>query len=334
MPADPLRAFRVWPQAPPRAGRVALGPTRYGWWFVTAMLVMLLSSLNYNLNLGFGLSFLLCGMCLASCLQTRRALCGVRLQAMPAPAVFAGEQATFAIRAVAPTDRLALALCLVPQFGEDDDHPARDVQAHVPQVFTLTMPATHRGRLRPGPVVLQTVWPLGLFRAWTVVDLDLECLVWPKPATEVPEFQTDGRGHGQDRSGGPGVDDFRELRPYMPGDPPQRVSWKASTRGQGLFVKEFEGMTSGAQLLDFSRLQGGLESRLSALCAMILKAHGQGRAYVLELPGRRLEPGDDPHLHKRQCLNALALYRGTAHGPGAEESPAPPAHAIAGEGPA
>ncbi|AGW12630.1 DUF58 domain-containing protein [Megalodesulfovibrio gigas] len=320
MPHRPPRALRLWRRPQPKPGRVTLGATRYGRWFAVALLVMLLGSLNYNLNLGFGLAFLLIGMSLAACLQTRRALRDIRLSVVTAPAVFAGEDAVFSLQAVAPTDRLAIALGFGLPSGLDDELPAQDLPAGSPRLFSLTMHAPRRGRLRPGPVLLQTAWPLGLFRAWTVVDLNLECLVWPAPAQDTPPFHADDRGQGHSRSGGPGIDDFRELRPYVPGDPPQRVSWKASTRGQGLFVKEFEGMTGETLLLDFARLQGDVESRLSALCAMVRKAHGMGRSYALLLPGRRLDPTSDPHRHKRQCLNALAAHRAGVYGPGAEDA--------------
>lgn len=318
MAGDPLRTFRFVPQAPPTAGRIALGPTRYGWWFASAMLVMLLASLNYNLNLGFGLTFLLLGACLAACMQTRRALRGVQLRPAASPAVYAGGQALFPVQALAPTERLAVGL----SFALEEDLPGRDVPAASPQLFTLAMPAPHRGRLRPGPVVLQTVWPLGLFRAWTVVELELECLVWPAPAVPLPEFVHAGGSQGHGQAGGPGVEDFKEVRPYVPGDAPQRVSWKASTRGQGLFVKEFEGLIGQTVLLDLAAMPGpDLETRLGVLCGQILKAHGLGLPFVLQLPGRRLEPdgpGADLHAHKRRCLDALATYRPHVYGPGGD----------------
>ncbi|GAB7079290.1 DUF58 domain-containing protein [Megalodesulfovibrio paquesii] len=321
MPAHPLRAFRLFPHAPPTHGRVALGLTRYGWWFLAAMAVMLVASMNYNLNLGFGLTFLLVGASLAACLQTRRALLDIRLTpgSGVGPGVFAGGLAEWHIQALAPTDRLAIAV----HFLLDDDAPGVDLPAGMPVHYTLRMPAPRRGRLLPGPVTLQTVWPLGLFRAWTVVELELECLVWPAPAAQVPDFVFGGGGEGEGQSGGPGVDDFRELRAYVPGDPPRRVSWKASTRGRGLLVKAFEGTQGRTAELDLATTPGSdPEAKLAVLSGQILRAHGLGLEYVLRLPGRRVGEGLDPQARKRRCLDALALYRPAVYGPGAEDDPA------------
>jgi uncharacterized protein (DUF58 family) len=108
---------------------------------------------------------------------------------------------------------------------------------------------------------------------------------------------------------GPGVDDFHSLRPYRPGDPMQRIAWKASSRGQGLMTKEFEGRFGSTALLDWDLAgPGGVEDRLSRLCAMVLAAHARRMTYGLRLPGVELPP-DAGQPHKAACLKALALYR-------------------------
>ena len=72
-------------------------PTKAGWSFGVTLAVMLLAAINYQLNLGYALTFLLGGAALVSMHQTHANLrrLGLRVKA-PAP-VFAGEPATLEI---------------------------------------------------------------------------------------------------------------------------------------------------------------------------------------------------------------------------------------------
>lgn len=335
MPTRPRRlaqdpSIRLWSRKPPVQGRVALAPTRFGWWFCITMLLMVIASTNYGLNLGFGLTFLLCGAVFASALHTRRNVQGIGVTPLQPPPVFAKEVARFPLQLTAPTFRRNV----VAAFELDDDPPGTDLPPGRAVIVHAALLAHRRGRLKPGPLVLQTIWPLGLFRAWTIVELPLECTVWPAPAGAPPAFSRGGEGDGDGEGGGPGVDDFKELRPYVYGDPPQRISWKASTRGQGLFTKTFQGLTGKTLEVDFDQIgdatalqaaeDGGwtqeqiLEGKLAIMSAMVLKAHGLTLEFALQLPGHRIEPGEDPLAHRNDCLSVLALFRSVPYGRGAE----------------
>lgn len=54
-------------------------------------------------------------------------------------------------------------------------------------------------------------------------------------------------------------------------------------------------------------VKGGIEERLSRLCAMVLEAERRGLGYGLRLPGREIEPGRGGE-HMGRCLKELALY--------------------------
>lgn len=294
--------------------RVYIWPTRQGVWFLWSLLLMLWGSANYNLNLGFGLTFLLAGMAFVALLQAWRSVRGVTARFLGAAPVFVGQEARFALELTAPSPRLSLRLAWADASraatGQQADE-AVDLEAQAPVLVELSLPATQRGRLRPGSPRLDTIHPLGLFRAWRVLDLTTTCLVYPRPAPQAPEFGRAGGGQGEGETGGPGVEDFQELRPYAPGDPPQRIHWKASLRGQGLFVKEFAGLRGVTALLDFDRLDDpDPEVRLSQLCAMVLKARSLDLDFVLRLPGRELIRATEEHPDAwwRRCLQALALH--------------------------
>src|SRR5690349_25103785 len=48
---------------------------------------------------------------------------------------------------------------------------------------SLAVPAERRGWLALGRVMLETRFPLGLFRAWSYVEPESRCLVYPRPET-------------------------------------------------------------------------------------------------------------------------------------------------------
>ena len=159
-----------------------------------------------------------------------------------------------------------------------------------------------------------TDYPLGLFRVQVKLHLNMECIVYPKPI--FAELNNNAEKSYNDPEGddsGFGVDDFQGLKVYAPGDPLQRISWRASSRGQGLFVKDFEGKYGASVFLDWHAFtEPDLERKLSMLCQMILTAHQNSLLFGLKLPGKTIVPqmGD---IHRHRCLKALALFR-SIHG--------------------
>lgn len=281
--------------------RVFILPTRYGWLFALVLLALWLGAVNYNNGLAYALAFLLGALGTVSILHTWRNLAGLCLSAGRIPPVFAGEQALFRLRIDNPGQlrhAVAVQVAAHPPVGTDVEQQAQ---------ITLMLPASKRGYLPLGRFTIFTVFPLGLFRAWSPLDLDLHCLVYPRPAAPQPLPAAAGGGRGG-TAAGRGADDYTGLRAYQPGDSLRHVHWKSAARSDELLVKQFD--SGGAQTLwlDWHTLpQLDVETRLSILCRWVLDAHAAGLRYGLRLPERELAPAsDDAHHHA--CLRALALY--------------------------
>ena len=176
------------------------------------------------------------------------------------------------------------------------------------------MPAPRRGWLPLGRVMLETRFPVGLFRAWSYVEPDSRCLVYPRPAASAlpplaPSAQAGGaRAHAQ------GSDDFSGLRAYQPADSPRHVAWKSvarsdtqHARSDDMLTKQFAGDAVAELWLDLPPSLG-LEQRLSRLTGWVLAAERAGARYALRLPGAQIEPGRG-EAHRAACLEALALYK-------------------------
>jgi len=289
--------------------RVYILPSKTGLGFTLLLALLLLAATNYGNSLGFMLTFLLFGMAWAAMHHTYRNLVRLRVQAGPAAPVFAGSLARFVVDfdapAAAPRRALRVQLPDGAPLTLDVDGRGRAI---------LSRPAERRGWLTLGRFTIDTLYPLGLFRAWAHVDLGQRCLVFPQPAPPggpPPPGAAEAERAGLGRQGG---DDFSGFRGYQPGDAPRHVYWKGVARAYGLLTKQFGGDASEKLWLDWNQApEPEVEARLSRLCRWALDAEAAGLAYGLRLPGAALDPGHgDAHLER--CLTELALFqpRGTA----------------------
>jgi uncharacterized protein (DUF58 family) len=289
--------------------RVYIVPARLGLLFGVTLVVLLLGSINYALSLGFALTFLLGGTALAGMVHTARNLARIGVSAARAAPVFAGETAQFrlVLDGRMPYDRPAI---LVRHLGSRVQTVV-DVPRMGEAEAVLPVPTKRRGWLPLGRVMLETRFPLGLFRAWSYVELEANCLVYPRPErTPLPSPVADAAA-GTAQARALGNEDFASLRDYQRSDSPRHVAWKAVARSQKMLTKQFSGEAASELWLDWAALPPGLdvESRLSRLAGWVLLAERAGALYGLRLPGVELPPGQG-ESHGAACLRALALWEG------------------------
>lgn len=285
--------------------RIFILPTRQGAAFGLALALMLLAGINYQNSLAYGLTFLLFSLALVTMLHTYRNLAGLHLAGGGASPVFAGEAAGFRVR-LESERRVHQAIGL---GWRDQPLVLSDVPAGEGVALQLFHPAPNRGWLRPGRLRVESRFPLGLFVAWSWLDLDVRGLVYPPPLLNapLPRSGLDAGGEEGQRSAGQGADDFQGLRAYQPGDSRRRLDWKAFSRGQGLLVKDFSALVGSELWLDFSVLDGDTETRLSWLCQAVLDCTARQLRFGLRLPGVELAPATG-ESHRDAALQALALF--------------------------
>jgi uncharacterized protein (DUF58 family) len=311
----PRLANWIWGFQPPEHGtvilvhrRVYILPARLGLLFAATLLILLIGSINYALALGFGLTFFLAGMGLAGMVHTARNLARIGVTAGRAEPVFAGESAQFRLHldGRARYDRPAI---LARHVGSGAQFVV-DIPALGIVEVVLAAPAQRRGWLSIGRIMLETRFPLGMFRAWSYVEPDARCLVYPKPERSALPRPTAEAAAGALRSQAAGNDDFSGLRTYQLSDSPRHVAWKAVARTDDMLTKQFTGEAAAELWLDWRLLPGslGLEQRLSRLAGWVLSAERNGAYYGLRLPGIEIAParGD---AHAAACLKTLALYQ-------------------------
>ncbi|MBI5659463.1 MAG: DUF58 domain-containing protein [Nitrosomonadales bacterium] len=284
--------------------RIFILPTRQGAGFALVLLLMLLGDINYNLSLGYALTFLLGTTALMSMLHAFRNMAQLEIRTGRVDAVFAGDSAQFAFHFHnnSGLPRYRLTLRDGGGHGVTFDIPARkNLEVKLP------LPALQRGWLGGGRLTLHTEFPLGLFYAWSYLQFDTRCLVYPKPAAPLP-LPASLAQSGAGSSSVAGEEDFSGLRGYVTGDAPQRIAWKALAREQGLQVKQF-GARQGRELwLDWLRLPTlHTERKLEIMARWVLDADAENLHYGLRLPGVELPPRHGA-AHRAECLRALALF--------------------------
>lgn len=286
--------------------RIFVLPTRAGLAFGAALAAMLIGAINYQLALGFALTFLLAGLGHSAILHTFRNLARLEINPGAAPAAFCGEPARFSLRLINRRSNARYALKL----------HAGSAQITIDQIDAdgicnaeIVVPTEQRGWLALPRVTLETRYPLGIIRAWSVLRPDISVLVWPKPEADSPPLPFGPGGAGGVSASSAGRDDFAGLRNYQPGDSPRHIAWKAAAGGGPLLTKQFTGMTAGDVVMRWDDLPPHMdvEPRLNRHTAWIERAYAIGIGWKLELPGGSLGPANSA-AHRLACLKALALF--------------------------
>jgi hypothetical protein len=186
--------------------RVYILPTRQGLVFALVLVMMLLGAINYGLSLGFVLTFLLLAMAFNGMLFTFRNLARLNVTAGRAHAVFAGSNAQFTLNLANPGDTARYAIGLSRDKRGRTGAEFTDVPANATAQINVMIPAARRGKLRPGRLTLFTRYPLGLYYAWSYVQPDMHCIVYPRPTpagVPLPAAEATpgiGAAHGQGRT--------------------------------------------------------------------------------------------------------------------------------------
>lgn len=278
-------------------------PTLFGFWFGTLLAVTAIGGLNFNNNMVLMLGFLLASIAQLTSLLAYRNLAGITLLGFRTTPVFAGEAARFAVLLKNPEERLRFAIQLVSSESSD----CTDIKQQETGQFELALTTSHRGWLEMEPFRIENRYPLGFFRAWSVIIPKARCLVYPSPTPNPPPLPKTGRGDFGASHKGEG-EHLHGLREYQLGDPLGRIAWRTSARHQKLYSKVMESPSEEACELNWYLLGGrNTEEKLSILTAWILRAERQKIPYSLEMPTAAL-PAELGEEHRNACLEILALF--------------------------
>jgi uncharacterized protein (DUF58 family) len=300
-------------------------PTRAGWMLALTLMVLLVASINYQLNLGYLLTFMLAGAAVVGMHVTHGNLRGMTMNLVAGHAdpmsasgqkgqVFSGSIHAGSIAQVQvrlsherKSQRPSIGLALL-----DDSHAPHWVWADVPaqstSVVNVAFKADKRGLHRVPDLQAETRYPLGTFRVWTVWRPKSQVLVYPAAEPHAPPLPA-----GEPRAGGGGAarvqqsGEFDGVRAYRRGDPLKLVVWKKAAKSDELVSRDTQQNQRYELWLDYAACgTTEHEAKLSRLTAWVIAADKLGSDYGLRLPQREIKPASG-EVHKRTCLEALAL---------------------------
>jgi uncharacterized protein (DUF58 family) len=318
-PARRLR--RWWQQRLPRTDQLQLTqrnvyilPSRAGWALALMLCLLLLGSINYQINLGYLLTFLLAGSAAAGMVVGHGNLRGTGLHLVPPAGGFAGQPCRFdvVLHNTRRAPRWGLGLAVHGEAGAAD-WAWVDVPGQGSSTAQLAFTPQRRGRQPLPTLTAATRYPLGTFRVWALWRPASQVWIYPTPEPNAPPLppasaDAGGRSTAATRYG----DEFDGVRAYRHGDALKLVVWKKAAQafatGSHQLVSRDRPLAQQHRLWLDARATGlaDHEARLSRLTAWVQMAQHQGLSWGLRLPdGQEIAPDQGP-AHATRCLQALA----------------------------
>lgn len=184
-------------------------------------------------------------------------------------------------------------------------------EAHDPASVSTTIVFTRRGRMRLGPVIVQSRFPIGMFLASAKAPVRNEVLVWPREGRPGQRLFELLRGESLAREQRTqGDETFYGVREMRDGDDPRRIHWRTSARRGELVVSQWRaesgrevwivlgrGQASGrGSQANFERAVSAAATAWRQAVALHLDVRlivGSARETVRSRDGRRMHAGLD-----------------------------------------
>ena len=287
-------------------------PTKPGLMLAVTLLVLLVAAINYELNLGYMLTFSLAGSGVVAMFMSCTTLWGLTVRLGRVRPAHVGEEATVEIQLLNASKRWRYGIEV--GYAVSKDRVPADVEPGAQHTLRLTWEPKARG-LQPLPMLaVESAYPMGVTRAWGHWRPSTKVLVYPKPELNAPQIPLSGAATTDGaRSTRSGAEDFEGMRPYQHGDSLKLISWKRSqvyfaTGAGGIVSKDYSTPNSSQLAISIDDVKAlDVERGLSRLAAWVLRAHEEGATYSLDLRRQRIEPGSGK-AHLDRCLEALARY--------------------------
>lgn len=295
-----------------RENRIFIIPSARGFLFLGLSIVMILVAATYNNNLIFILGAFLFSVFVVVLLQTHYNLKGTFLRFISIEEGFEGREVRMAFELSQKRARLKAGLEIRTRGKKwktltKDKHDLAATDRTKP--VSLGVEAVRRGLHRLPEVVLETYYPLGLFRAWKVYRPEGEFLIYPKPEglRELKPL-SNGDGRRDDGMKASTEGDLGELRPFRSGDSFAQVAWKHFARTGTMHSRLNWGGEERHYAIPWIGTSGGgdkLESDLRQMSAWVERALFEQSQFEMSVPQGHVGLGFGPE-HARVCWRALA----------------------------
>ncbi|QTH63049.1 DUF58 domain-containing protein [Psychrosphaera ytuae] len=309
-------------------------PTRFGFLYLLAVLIIFVLGTNYQNNPILILSYFLFFMFIWSLHACFNNMIRCQFDAISIKDGYVGEATTLFIKVTKSAKPFTPMQLSFWQDRQELNFDYGTLQTHTLSVF---LPITNRGLQQPAILKIKSEYPFGLVKAWSYLRFDESFWAFPKPVKGDWQFKTAQQNteHNQQQNEtdpnakqGANSDShslvlesqsvdrqFDGIRTFVPGSPMSQVAWKQyAKQAQGdLLLKDFVDEQQTEVALTLSSIKkGSLEYKLSVLTQAVLDLHRQKQPFVLELSGYRGQhaqvqyKGDEASF--QQCLRTLGGF--------------------------
>jgi len=291
-------------------------PTLHGVAFLALIIVMILVAAASGNNLVYGLSFTLFAVYMMTMISTNANLKSLSYEMLDSEDAHAGETGSVQMVLINPNRRARFLLRM--KARKNAAGQANEIQELAPQArVLLKVPVSFkdRGVYELPAMQFSTVYPLGLFTAWTNFKTAGSFYAYPKregAETLRSLDRGDGASGAQGVSRGTQHDDFREHSRYLPGESQHQVDWKVFARHGQMLSKRYDTAVPHHYVLSWPMVSHlSQEQALSQLALWVSELKTTEHSFELQLPGQQVGKGRGMQ-HGLICLRELARYRGVA----------------------
>jgi uncharacterized protein (DUF58 family) len=292
-----------------RENQIYIMPSAMGLVFFLSIVVLVLTAATYNNNLIFILAFFLAALFVVCMLQTHFNLKSVRVQFLSVDDAFEGEKLTLLFQLYQKRFGFKRSLRLrsgsrewtTLEEGRDWLTPRENSKP-----VRVTIKAFKRGWHPLPTIILETYFPLGLFRAWKVFRPQGEMVVYPRPRGQ-RVLESANFSYGEEdlglRTSPEG--DFGELKAYQRGESYHQIAWKHYARTGNLYSKVHWGEEHKFYRIPWDPRGVTTEAYLGQMSQWVKLAVEDNASFEMELPARKIEAGSGTDQAKA-CWRALA----------------------------
>lgn len=301
--------------------------SRGGLLFALLLLITFIAGINYANNLVLGLCFYLASVWVVSFHLTFAHVMGLKVQLLDVSMTEVGKPAWVTLKVVSssgkPRRQLSFrfdysqveAAALADQLGQlplSYQPHAQVMLGSVSGEVMIKLPVftDQRGRLELPRLIISSVYPLGIMRAWSYVYFATPAWVYPAPLEfdwQASYVTASDEAAAQSHYSTQGQNDFDRLDDYVEGQSLARVSWAHVARGQGMLTKHFADPVGHELCLNYADMPAAHhEQKLSQLSYAVQSLAASGAAFQLILPNDGAGEIGQGQAFIQSCLLRLA----------------------------
>lgn len=272
--------------------KIYIIPSKSGFVFIGIMFTNFLIGLSYGNNLTLCVAFILFTYFIIQMLTTHKHLSLLDVKEIR----FKNNFANLKIECSITSKDLIIDDCYALTFNKNTK-----INLKLKNNLLTGSIKLKRGIYRERNLRISNTGQSGLFYVWRYFPISYEIYIYPERIHTNPPnlFNVIENEKAIDEN------EFHSHIPYTSGMPSKRLNWKLFARTETLYWKKFTGVNQGNIKLDYYKLDGNKETKLSYLAYLIHKAYQNNLTWSLTIPGNYIDncSGHDDYII---CLRLLS----------------------------